>query len=116
MKNELPINHRPIKGLKDLLQSNIVKLSKSEFRFLKLMKELDSPISDEKIINYYKSNVQRHYGKFELIKGKWIEVQYTNSEIRIKALVWFDRNLGCMIRKQILSDKGRNVLDELMLP
>jgi len=109
------MDNRPIKKIKPLLKEGIKQLSKTEYRFLKLLNELDNPLTEQKIIDFYKSNVQQHDGRYYFEKGDWIIKPYYQSEERRLSMTWFDRNLGCMIRKQMLSDKGNFKLNELML-
>lgn len=109
------MEHRPINKIKPLLKDGIFKLSKTEYRFLKLLNELENPLTEDKIISFYLENVQMHHGRYELINTKWVLRQYTNSEKRVYALLWFDRNLGKMIRKQMLSETGNIKLNDLML-
>lgn len=109
------IEHRPIKNIKPLLKEGVINLSKTEYRFLKLLNELKNPLTNEKIISFYQENVQRYDGRYEFKKGEWIVVGYSDNQVKIMALAWFDRNLGCMIRKQMLSEKGNIKLNDLML-
>lgn len=107
--------NRPIKNIKHLLKDGISKLSKTEYRFLKLLSELSNPLTEKKIISFYQDNVQMHDGRYEFKNGEWVVKAYTERELRSLAISWFDRNLGAMIRKQLLSNVGNIKLNELML-
>ena len=107
--------HRPLKQLKSLIGKNVFKLSKTEYRFVKLMNTIKTPLNDNHIIDFYKKNVMNSSGgRFVFKEGEWILNQYTDAELKSRSLAWFDRNLGAMIRKNILSDKGNNELNKLI--
>lgn len=109
------MNNRPLTKIKPLLKDGVFKLSKYEYRFLRLLQELNNPLTEKKIIDFYKSNVQQNEGRYFFEKGEWTIKPYSKSEERRLAIVWFDGNLGRMIRKQLLSDKGNIKLNELVL-
>lgn len=109
------LEHRPITQLKHLIGKSVFKLSKTEYRFVKLMKTIKTPLNDNQIIDFYKNNVMNSAGgRFVFKEGEWILNQYTDAELKSYALSWFDRNLGSMIRKNILSDKGNKELNKLI--
>ena len=92
------------------------KLNKAEMRFMKFLFEITPPLSEEKIIEFYKNNVQRYIEKFywNYAEKTWLLKNYNEDEIRLLALRWFDMRMGLAIRKGTLSDYAKNKLNAIL--
>ena len=81
------------------------KVTKPMQRFLSFALRVQKPITEEKIIRYYKRHVMR-YGVREDYDYKnkcWTWIELTDDEVRTYALMWFDRWMGKMVRLNIVN-------------
>ena len=85
-------------------------VSLADYRFLKFIAFVHLPITEEKIVIFYKENVQRnaeaHEWSFE--KKRYVLRDYKPQEIRLASLNWFDRSLGRTLRKGILTQIAKD--------
>ena len=96
---------------------NDLSLSKADFRVIEFLCTASKPITEDQIILYYKKNVQRYLDREEAvfnpkIKGYEYKIKpVTDPYKKILAMAWFDRGLGRILRKNILNDEGRKLIN-----
>lgn len=91
---------------------NKLGISKADYRICEFLAKCELPITEDQIIAYYSKNVQRYLDKEQAvynpkIKGYEFKITpVTKSYQKTLALNWFDRSLGRVLRRGILSDQG----------
>ena len=98
-----------------LIEKQLPRLRQHEYRFLRFLRNASMPISEKEIIEFYCDNVQMRnsketYGYNSEDKYVRLYIPYTEKDIYIRAMAWFDNNMGKAIRRGIL--KRLHILED----
>jgi len=87
------------------IQKPPFRMTKPMYRFWVFGNSVREPLTEQKIIRYYKNNVMQFGEKwdYDYQKKEWGVVKYTEQYIRQMALNWFDRWLGKFVRNKLLT-------------